>query len=166
MSDLLERFASRHPRPLASRRGLLGAIGVGAGLAVTSGASAMSEASLPGGVPERDGALSWNLLATAIDRDGAVSIPPALAALERTVVVVDGWMMSFDDAPRQTSFLLMRFDSHCPFCVPGGAASLIEVRSRDGVERVEGRPASIVGTLRIDAGSPRLIYRLEDARAA
>jgi hypothetical protein len=118
---------------------------------------------------EREGVLSWKLLSAVqsdIQRSGAVvpRFPPAVRALDRKTVRVQGFMMPLEPGARQQHFLLSAVPTTCAFCVPAGPEGLIEVRARKavdyGVEAVvlEGRLAVL------EADPYGVYYRLSEAR--
>ncbi|TVR98111.1 MAG: hypothetical protein EA406_07705 [Rhodospirillales bacterium] len=134
--ELRQVHDSQHRRPAVPalpRRGFLaGGLAV-AGLAATmgrAGAFQVMEIANPfPRVPERDGALPWRVLA-GVEGDGWIEpfrFSPDIKALNGTMVTVDGYMLSYDDAPKQREFLLTAYQAHCPFCMPGGMMSMIDV---------------------------------------
>jgi len=120
-----------------------------------------------GAIPERHGVLPWRTLALAEIEHGSEPIfPAAVQKLNGREVVVEGHMMTLEDSPRLQRFLLTAYQAHCPFCMPGGAASMIAVRAEAAIA-VRDKPLTLRGTLRVgpEQGSS-LVYRLENARIA
>lgn len=120
-----------------------------------------------GVIPERRGVLPWRTLALAEVEHGRQPIfPAAIRKLEGREVVVEGHMMPLDDAPQPRRFLLTAYKAHCPFCMPGGAVSMIAVTAAAAIP-VNDKPLTLRGTLQMTAepGS-MLVYRLEQARIA
>ncbi|TVR83605.1 MAG: hypothetical protein EA405_03955 [Rhodospirillales bacterium] len=118
---------------LLARRGFLASGLAAAGLAATIGnakAFQVMEIANPfPKVPERDGVLPWRMLAQ-VEGDGWIEpfrFAPEIKALNGTEVTVDGYMLAYDDAPKQREFLLTAYQAHCPFCMPGGMTSMIDV---------------------------------------
>ena len=115
--------------------------------------------------PERDGVVSWRTLARAAWLEGeGVMFPPEIEALDGASVRLEGFMMAFDPAPLQQQFLLTAYAAHCPFCMPAGVPSMVEVTARQPVPRASAR-LMLQGRfeLRRDPESYGLLYRLLDA---
>lgn len=126
---------SETPALTLGRRGVLAAGFSLAGLALAAAparALTTGEAPIfpdPVAVPERDGVLPWRRLSRFEDRGWGtpVKFAPDLQALDGQEVVIEGYMLPYDDAPMQRPFILAGYQTHCPFCVPGGMASIVEV---------------------------------------
>ena len=119
----------------------------------------------PPGVPEREGALPWRVLAK-VEGDGRVEpyrIDPEVKALDGEMVTIDGYMLPYDDRPRQREFLLTAYQAHCPFCMPGGMPSIIDV-DVDLPMDVSTNIVTVRGRLTVLEGEGYgLIYRMSDA---
>jgi len=116
---------------------------------------------------ERDGVLSWALLASVQVRQERTRVrplySPTLLALDGKRVRVQGFMMPLDAAPRQTHFLLSGVPTSCPFCIPAGPEGMVEVKARAGV-RQGIDPVLVEGRLQLLRDDPYgLFYRLVDA---
>ena len=100
-----------------------------------------------GAIPERHGVLPWRTLALAEIEHGSEPIFPAeVRKLNGREIVVEGHMMTLDDSPRLHRFLLTAYQAHCPFCMPGGAVSMIAVRAEAAIP-VRDKPLTLRGTL-------------------
>jgi hypothetical protein len=120
-------------------------------------------------VPPRDGVLHWERLGN-VTGDGWGS--PArfgddVLALNGQRVTVDGFMLPYDDNDIQPRFILMGFRSHCPWCLPGGMSSMIDVASVDGGIAMTDRLVTVQGTLLIHEGRDEyeILYSINDATA-
>jgi hypothetical protein len=115
--------------------------------------------------PERDGILSWRSLSSVTWFEGqGVMFAPEVEALDDTEVRLEGFMMPFDQAPLQRQFLLTAYAAHCPFCMPGGVPSLVEVIAGQPVPRTGSR-LTMQGRLKLrrDPESYGLLYQMLDA---
>lgn len=118
---------------------------------------------------ERAAALSWEALANVrLIKQGdryVPSFPKELAALDKTQVKLQGFMMPLEAAAKQKRFLLSALPSDCGFCMASGPDQLVEVQARQGFTyvldavTVSGRFVLV----RDDEGG--LLYRLTDAVA-
>ena len=91
--------------------------------------------------------------------------PKELAALDKTQVKLQGFMMPLEAAAKQKRFLLSALPSDCGFCMSSGPDQLVEVQAKQGFTYVLD-PITVSGRLvllRDDAGG--LLYRLTDAVA-
>ena len=79
-------------------------------------------------------------------------------------VVIEGHMMVLDDDDPLTRFLLTAYNAHCPFCMPGGFASIVAVHAARPL-RVADKPLTMSGILRLltDSKSAGLLYQLNNA---
>lgn len=118
-------------------------------------------------LPDREGMLSWTLLAQVKETQQSNRIIPKfsdqVAALDNTEVKVHGFMMPLDSTLKQKHFLISAIAPSCAFCLPGRANSLVEVF----IERpilYTFDPIIVSGKLRVLKNDPLgLYYRLEDA---
>ena len=118
---------------------------------------------------ERAAAVSWETLGkVALVKQGdryVPSFPKELAALDKTQVKMQGFMMPLDHAAKQKRFLLSALPSDCGFCMASGPDQLVEVQAKQGFTYVLD-PITVSGRfvlVRDDAGG--LLYRLTDAVA-
>jgi hypothetical protein len=148
------------------------ALGVGATIAALLGSSSAQAFSLQkappallGAIPAREGVLSWDSLAQVEAPYGQVPrFSAALTKLNGQVVVIEGHIMVLDDDNPLQRFLLTAYDAHCPFCIPGGFASIVAVHAERPF-RVADRPLIMSGILRLltDSNGGGLLYRLDKA---
>jgi hypothetical protein len=91
--------------------------------------------------------------------------PDAVLALQGRKVRVQGFMMPLEAGQRQRHFLLASVPPNCPFCVPGGPESMVEVQARRGVAyRVDA--VVVEGVFHVLQADPSgLYYRLTEAVA-
>jgi hypothetical protein len=96
--------------------------------------------------------------------DQGVMFPQEVEVLDDTKVRLEGFMMPFDQAPLQQQFLLTAYAAHCPFCMPGGVTSLVEVTSAQPVPRTSSR-LTLQGRLKLrrDPESYGFLYQMLDA---
>jgi hypothetical protein len=73
-------------------------------------------------------------------------------------------MMVLEDDDPLDRFLLTAYQAHCPFCMPGGFASIVAVHAEKPL-RVTDKPLTMRGTLRLlsDNKDSQLLYRLDKA---
>jgi hypothetical protein len=118
---------------------------------------------------ERAAAVSWEALAKVrLVKQGnryVPSFPKELAALDKTQVKLQGFMMPLEPAAKQKRFLLSALPSDCGFCMASGPDQLVEVHAKQGFAyvldavTVSGRFVLV----RDDEGG--LLYRLTEAVA-
>ncbi len=123
----------------------------------------------------RHGAVHWSLL-SELDVEAEtvaplrtvfrVRFPEAVRALDEQEVTVLGFIYVLEPGREQRRFLLSALPPGCPFCLPGGPTSLIDVRGREPVPYTR-EPIALRGRFELleddDSG---LYYRLSDASAA
>jgi len=114
-------------------------------------------------------ALAWDTMALAKSGAGrsptAVAFPAALTALNGKRVSVSGFMVPLEAKAEQTRFLLTAKPQDCEFCIEGGPATFIEVRSKP--LRFSSKPFALAGTLRLLHDDPSgMYYRLDAADLA
>jgi uncharacterized protein len=116
---------------------------------------------------EREGVLSWKLLAsvqTRMEKSRIVpSYPAEVQALNERTVRVQGFMLPLEPGDKQRHFLISSVPTTCSFCVPAGPEGLIEVRSKTPVKYTL-EPVLLVGKLAVLRDDPYgLFYRIADA---
>jgi hypothetical protein len=117
---------------------------------------------------EREGVLSWKLLAsvtTRMDKNRVVpTFPDTVRQLNDKFVRVQGFMMPLEPGDKQKHFLLSSVPTSCSFCIPAGPEGLIEVRTKTPVKYsleavvLEGKLAVL------DKDPYGLFYRVVDAQ--
>ncbi len=118
-------------------------------------------------VDEKNGTLSWRTLAqveTVKQRDRFVpQFSQAVLALDNRPVRLQGFMMPLAAGDQHRTFLLSAQSPSCPFCLPGGPDSLVEVQARTPL-RMNEEPIILAGRLQVLRNDPGgLYYRLVDA---
>jgi hypothetical protein len=147
------------------------ALGAGAAVAVLAASGSAhaltlekTPASVLGAIPPRKGVVSWATLAAVETAPGhKARFPADVAKLNGHHATIEGHMMVLDDDDPLKRFLLTAYKAHCPFCMPGGFASIVAVHAERPL-RVTDKLLTMRGTLRLlnDPGS-QLVYRLERA---
>ncbi len=118
-------------------------------------------------IDEKNGTLSWRTLAqveTVKQRDKFVpQFSPAVLALDNRPVRLQGFMMPLTAGDQHKTFLLSAQSPSCPFCLPGGPDSLVEVQARAPMRFGE-EPVILAGRLQLLRNDPSgMYYRLVDA---
>ena len=86
-----------------------------------------------------------------------------IVALDQHEVKLQGFMLPLDPGKMQKRFLLSANVPSCPFCLPGGPESLIEVLCSKPIA-FSTEPIVISGTLSVLRDDPNgLWYRVKDA---
>lgn len=62
------------------------------------------------------------------------TFPDAVRKLDRATVKVQGFMLPIEPGTDHDRFLLVSVPPTCAFCMPGGAESMVEVRTRKPVK--------------------------------
>ena len=119
-----------------------------------------------------DGVVSWDALA---DFDVEISAPAPfqtiytktyrkeVAELNGETVKLQGFMFPLRGAEEHSYFLLTAWPPGCPFCLPGGPNSMVEVKSDEPI-RYTHEPITLEGTFEILEDDPSgLNYRLAKA---
>ncbi len=86
-----------------------------------------------------EGVTSWDVLANGVELDlTADDMTPKynkdLQALEGKEVILQGFMMPLEQGEKQKKFLLTAMAPTCPYCLPGGPESMVEVTCKSGVK--------------------------------
>ncbi len=117
--------------------------------------------------PQRNGVVSWKTLGDV----GEVTIKnrvlprfsEQIVALDQREVKLQGFMLPLDPGKMQKRFLLSANVPTCPFCMPGGPESLVEVLCSKPIA-FSTEPIVISGTLSVLRDDPNgLWYRVKDA---
>lgn len=115
-----------------------GQSGTDTGIPVGAGAGYHSPNSPIPSLKERADILSWSLLAstkTKIDNNRILPVFSAsVQALDRKSQRVQGFMMPLDAGEKQKHFLLSSVPLTCPFCIPGGPESMVEIKTKTPVK--------------------------------
>lgn len=118
-------------------------------------------------LPEKEGVVSWKTLAQVEPiKQGDKMVPKfsqEVLDLDSKAVRVQGFIVPLDIGDEQQHFLLSAVPPHCPFCMPAGPDSIVEVVARKKVA-YGFEPVLLSGkftVLKDDATG--LLYRLTDA---
>lgn len=119
-------------------------------------------------LPEKGGVVSWRTLGQVMPvrlKDRFVpQFSNEVLALDNREVRIQGFMLPLSVGDQQKAFLLTAMAPACPFCLPGGPDSMVEVQARTPV-RYTIEPIMLSGRLRVLRDDPAgLYYRLLDAR--
>jgi hypothetical protein len=118
-------------------------------------------------LPARSDVVPWSVLTAVKTRVEKNKVLPAfdqpLLALDRKTQRVQGFMMPIEPGDRQNHFLLSAVPPSCPFCVPGGPESMVEVKTRTPV-RYTLEPVTVEGAFALLADDEYgMYYRITDA---
>lgn len=92
------------------------------------------------------------------------TFPDAVRKLHRKAVKVQGFMVPIEPGTAHTRFLLVSVPPTCAFCMPGGAESMIDVRTQKPV-KYSLNAVVVQGRLEILEDDPQgLYYRMTGAR--
>lgn len=141
---------------------------VAGGLPAGQGAGYHSPQSPIKPLPQRADVVAWSTLTRLDKKTLKTRIEPVFnaeqKALDKTVQRVQGFMVPMDTKPGQKHFLLTSVPLTCPFCIPGGPESMIEVKARSPV-RYSLEPVVVEGKfLTLLNDEYGLFYRMVDAR--
>ncbi len=88
---------------------------------------------------------------------------PGQLALNQKTQRIQGFMMPLDPGEKQKHFLLTSVPMTCSFCIPGGAESMVEVKTRTPV-KYSLEPVVVEGRFAVLQDDPYgLYYRVTDA---
>jgi hypothetical protein len=92
-----------------------------------------------GGTQQPAGTVPWELLQQAktvqkADKRYGPVFTKEIQSLDKRDVKLYGFMMPLDQSRMQKRFLLASFPPHCPFCMPGGPESMVEVVADKPIE--------------------------------
>lgn len=111
--------------------------------------------------------LSWKTLAEVGEVTVKDRVLPrfseSIVALDQHEVKLQGFMLPLDPGKMQKRFLLSANVPTCPFCLPGGPESLIEVLCSKPIA-FTAEPIVVTGTLSVLRADPNgLWYRIKNA---
>ena len=153
---------------------LLAALVLGAGLGALPAAAQSAEApkglQVPGGGTEAQpaGTVPWQVLQEAktvqrADKKFGPVFTREIRKLDQQQVRIYGFMMPLEQTRLQKRFLLASFPPHCPFCMPGGPESMVEVVADNAVEFTY-EPIVMAGRM-VVLDDDVVYYRLTSANA-
>jgi hypothetical protein len=125
---------------------------------------------VPGGGTEQQpaGTVPWELLQQArtvqkADKRFGPVFTKDIKSLDKRDVKLYGFMMPLDQTSKQKRFLLASFPPHCPFCMPGGPESMVEVLAERPIEFTY-EPIVVSGRMAV-LEDDVVYYRLSNASA-
>ena len=115
--------------------------------------------------PQPAGTVSWQqLLDVKLAKKARKSIPEfneQILALNKQKVRIYGFMLPLSTADKQNHFLITMFPPHCPFCLAGGPASMVEVLAAKPLN-FSYDPIIVEGTFEV-VQNDQVYYRLTNA---
>ena len=120
-------------------------------------------------LPDRADVLPWSVLTavkTKVEKNRVMPIFTAsIQGLNKKSQRVQGFMMPLDPGEKQKHFLLTSVPLSCPFCVPGGPESMVEVKTKTPV-KYSLDAVVVEGQFAVLQDDPYgLYYRISDAVA-
>jgi hypothetical protein len=118
-------------------------------------------------LPEINGVVSWKTLSQVEPvKQGGKMVPQFsrdIMGLDKKDVRVQGFIIPLDMGDKQKHFLLSAVPPHCPFCMPAGPDSIVEVLAKKplayGFE-----PIVVAGRFAVLKDDPAgVLYRMTDA---
>lgn len=143
--------------------------GLGDATRLGTGAGVYSQHSLFPALKERDDVLAWSLL-TAVKTKRVKNrllpvFPDDIQYLNSKTLRVQGYMMPLEPGEKHTHFLVSSVPLTCPFCMPGGPESMVEVKATSPVKYTM-EPVVVEGQFAVLNDDPYgLYYRMTAARA-
>jgi hypothetical protein len=137
----------------------------------TGSADGSPAAATPGGglqtLPELKGVVSWKTLGKVeemkLDHRMVPKFSTEITALDGKEIRLQGFMLPLEAGKKQKRFLLSGNVPSCPFCLPGGPESLVEVLCKNAVS-FRMQPIIISGRLSVLKEDPSgFWYRVTDA---
>ena len=118
-------------------------------------------------LPQRQDVVPWSVLtdiSTRVDGRRIVPVyPVAVRRLDQKTQRIQGFMLPLEPGEQQRHFLLSSVPLTCAFCTPGGAESMVEVRTRVPVKYSLGAVV-VEGRFHVLANDPSgLYYRITEA---
>jgi hypothetical protein len=118
-------------------------------------------------LPERSDVVPWKVFSQVElvkQKDRYVpQFSPAVAALDKKEVKVQGFMMPLQMGDKQSHFVLTAMPQTCSFCLPGGPETMVEVKTKAPV-KYGFEPVVLSGKLAVLKDDPTgVFYRLTDA---
>jgi len=87
---------------------------------------------------ERADVLPWSVLTnvkTKVEKNTVQPVyPSSVVALDQKSQRIQGYMMPLDPGEKQKHFFLSSVPLSCPFCVPGGPESMVEIKAKSPVK--------------------------------
>ena len=146
---------------------LVVAFALAAPVLVCGRAAVAADSAAAKGASDHHGVVSWKTLGEVGEVTVKNRVLPRfsdqIVALDQHEVKLQGFMLPLDPGKMQKRFLLSANVPTCPFCLPGGPESLIEVLCSKPVA-FSTEPIVVTGTLSVLRDDPNgLWYRLKEA---
>ena len=159
--------ASPTPAKVATASNAANTPGDNISLPAGQGAGYFSPDSIFQPLAKRDDVIPWSLLTSVKTKKQQNRILPVFTmdqmALNQKTQRIQGYMMPLDPGETQKHFLLSSVPLTCPFCMPGGPESIIEIKSKTPV-KYGMEPVVVEGRfLVLNDDSNGLYYRMTDA---
>ena len=153
-------------KPLATR--LLALLLVPAAVAWAFTSEPQSGNSLPSAgdysamvLPERSDTLSWKTLGQVEPSNANGKLIPIFSkeilALDKKDVKVIGFMVPIEPDAKHKHFVLSAVPPSCPFCMPAGPESMVEIRLKDGID-FDSNPIIVSGRFSVRGDDPRGVF--------
>lgn len=119
-------------------------------------------------LPELKGVVSWRLLgqvkSAQVGKRVLPQFPPAIRALDKQEVKLQGFMLPIATGETHDHFLLTMRPPHCPFCLSLGPEYIVEVRAAKPIKHTY-EPIVLAGRFAVLDDDPfGLYYRLTAAQ--
>jgi uncharacterized protein len=122
-----------------------------------------------GGIEEAPaGTVPWQVLQQAktvqkADKKFGPVFTTEIRQLDKQQVKLYGFMMPLEQSAKQKRFLLASFPPHCPFCLPGGPESMVEIVADKAIDFTY-EPIVVAGRMAV-LDDDVVYYRLTNASA-
>lgn len=155
------------PVPMAGAQTLSSPMGPGGPVAGQGPGYHSPQSAFPPLVPRAD-VVPWTQLAQVSVKFQKPKIlttySPAVLKLNATTIKVEGYMTPLEAGTRHRHFLLVSVPPTCPFCVPGGPESMVEVHAAKPVAFTQ-NAIVVEGVFRVLESDPSgLYYRMSRAQ--
>ena len=119
------------------------------------------------------GGVAWSLLESTQEvpvpgKDGVsrANYPPGVRALNGKKVKVAGYMMTLENGPNQTHFVLLAYPPDCPYHTNPSAVQFIEVTTKTGIP-FDYKVKVVEGVLQLTGqGDGGIFYKMVDGMPA
>ncbi|HEY3179312.1 MAG TPA: DUF3299 domain-containing protein [Casimicrobiaceae bacterium] len=112
-------------------------------------------------LPERSDTLSWKTLGQVEPRNEKGKLIPIFSkeilALDKKDVKVIGFMVPIEPDAKHKHFVLSAVPPSCPFCMPAGPESMVEVRLKSGID-YDINPIVVSGKFAVRSDDPRGVF--------
>jgi hypothetical protein len=117
-------------------------------------------------LPERRDVVSWKTLGLVepIQQNGKLvpRFAKEVLALNKQDVKIQGFMLPVETDAKHKHFVLSAVPPSCPFCMPAGPESMVEIRLKDGID-FDSNPIIVSGRFSVRGDDPRgVFYTLTD----